>query len=152
MKLSNNRDTICWYKAVNKTLGCPNAEYALDMLCSSSRSNTDITEALKERGGFDMDIIVREKEEIDPSQEFRAFIYNKKLTAVCQYYDFCYFSYSQERITKIKSLIQEFVDKVTPELPVANAVLDLVIYDNYVKMIEINPFVCRTNVFFFFSC
>jgi len=103
---------------------------------------------------YEMNIIIREWNYIDPSMEFRAFVHDGKLTAVSQYITVCYF----ENLVKHKKEIQQKIGKFFEEIrePLSKRyrsyVIDFGIVDDelrhhdeddheqVVKVIEINPF------------
>jgi len=80
-----------------------NGEEALALLLHSSRVNTDISRTLDHsEHGFKMYLLLRKFCPIEPSMEFRGFVYNNKLTAVSQYYDSCFFQELVENKIQLK--------------------------------------------------
>jgi len=102
------------------------------------RHRTSITEP----ENWNMNIIVREWNNIDPEWEFRCFIYGKQLTAISHYYKILYVPEITAAKDKIKKLIFNYFENTLRELiPLENYILDLVIdiKTSEVKVIELNP-------------
>ena len=76
-------------------------------------------------------------------------MYNRKLNALCQYCDTCYFQSVTDNKLKIEHLIKELYEKVKDLLPFDNCVIDFAILPNITDpnakalIVEINPFVCN---------
>jgi hypothetical protein len=155
-----------------KTMKVTSSEDALALFMGSSRSNNDITKYLQACGDdhsqFNMYIIIREYVELHPSmvrtlilrqshvceveltmrvKEFRGFAYNKKLTAVCQYYTACYFPSIVEHKKEISKRIQRFFKNIADKIPMPNFVVDIAVFEDHIKIIELNPWV-RILIFF----
>ena len=109
-----------------------------------------------------MQIVLREFVRIEPVNEFRAFVFNGKLTAVSQYLDICFFEWLKENKQLVKEKLFEFFSKeVKDRLPVENCVIDFAIVDSSpfyssikfeqdtksmkLKIIELNPFYFNTG-------
>lgn len=78
------------------------AEEAMELLSHSARCVSDVKRALEHQDNWCLQLVVREFVDFDISQEFRAFCYNGKLTAVSQYYTECVFPNLKERQFKRK--------------------------------------------------
>jgi hypothetical protein len=71
------------------------------MMCRSSRIREDLMKALEFPGSFPVSIIVRAWTPMSAHQEFRGFVYNRKLTALSQY---CYYQYFPVHIALLSLL------------------------------------------------
>jgi hypothetical protein len=84
---------------------------------------------------------------LDPSIEFRCFVYQSNLTAISQYNHYCQFYDLQNDLTvqQIKSLLDSFNEKYS------NYIIDLGLIENKLSneleciVIELNPFVTSTG-------
>jgi len=85
-------DAIAYIQCSSWALEVKTGEEAVKLLMFSQRTYEDITRVKLELGeeSFKMHIIIREWESILPEWEFRAFVFNKELTCVTQYYSMCY--------------------------------------------------------------
>jgi len=101
----------------------------------------------------EFNVVVREFADFEVELEFRAFVYGRKVTAITQYNQFCYFP----RVKKYKELISTTICKFIEEELISkginhlnNFVLDLILvsqtpqqgpYSNLkVYVVEVNPF------------
>lgn len=73
----------------------------------------------------------------------RAFVYDKKLTAISHYYKFCYVKEIVDKKAEIAKLLSTFFEeKVKALVSAPNYVIDFVVIDDKTAMVvEINPFV-----------
>ena len=87
-----------------------------------------------------MNIVVREWNEILPEYEFRAFVHEKKLTAITHYYKFCYVADIDTRKPLYKKLMEQYYEQISDNLP-DSCVIDFCINpeSQVVKVVELNP-------------
>eukprot|EP01122_Echinamoeba_exundans_P015346 TRINITY_DN7238_c0_g1_i1.p1 TRINITY_DN7238_c0_g1~~TRINITY_DN7238_c0_g1_i1.p1 ORF type:complete len:359 (-),score=61.52 TRINITY_DN7238_c0_g1_i1:115-1164(-) len=150
-----NADTVAWYKAAVHTMKVTSGAEAVALLCSSGRSNTDLTAAIdanksKDEGEDveldDMHLIVREWTCVEPQMEFRGFCYKRKLRAVCQYFTSCYFPETVENKNEIaKTLVKFFRKSIKDRIPFDNCVIDFAIMPDGPRVVEFNPWYIRTG-------
>lgn len=113
-------------------------------LTSNRVCEDDLPLALQFPDRWSQHIIIREWIDIPIQFEFRAFVYDNKLTAVSQYFNNAYFPELIECKEKILKLIQDLFDKVSPIVGInpPEYVLDIGVLVNEEKayVIELNPF------------
>ena len=103
-------------------------------------------------------VCVREWCNFEVKFEFRAFVYKKKLTAITQYNEFCFFFDLLDDIPSLSSFIKsEIEEKIVNIIPLNNLVIDIILVNNNnnninnndnngnnqrweLKVVEINPF------------
>jgi len=131
---------------------------AVDLFVHSNRVQEDLRhfiEKSKESKPGDkaqeFNVVVREFATFEVELEFRAFVYGKKVTAITQYNQFCYFPRVTRHKDQIREIIVKFVEsELVEKVPLPNFVLDLMLvsqtpqqgpYSNMkVYVVEINPF------------
>jgi len=158
--MQRNLDIISFIHASNQSLAVDFGVEALDLLFkNSTRVNGDImrtleyyTESVTDENGddfyfskegvdFPLKIVVRKWYDIHPEQEFRAFVYNGNLTAISQYYHFCYFPNLVEKKDDIKEQIINFFElEVKNNLHVDTCIIDFAILSDKPYVIELNNF------------
>ncbi|KAH3766168.1 D123 protein [Pelomyxa schiedti] len=136
-----NKDFIAFLKAASSLMMVNTGRQAmLRLFGESSRVEADLKKALEfsSNSAYPVSVIVREFVKIEPHQEFRVFISNRKLTAVSQYFHFCLFEhFSPDLEERIK---QFFESSLKENLPAASCIADIVVTETSVMLIELNPF------------
>jgi hypothetical protein len=143
-------DTVAWYKAAVHTMKVTSGAEAIALLCSSGRSNTDLSAALEANKAKDdgedvelddMHLIVREWTCVEPQMEFRGFCYKRKLRAVCQYFTSCYFADTAPNKNNIAKILSRFFKKsIKNRIPFDNCVIDFAIMPDEPKVRFLSPF------------
>ena len=176
-------------KANMQLIACSNAQFqslritneveALNIILSSERVFIDLLNALSCQQVYDNEvpntsniklhawnnnIIAREWNSLlDPSMEFRCFVYQSNLTAISQYNHYCKFYYLQNDLTiqQIKlTIIKYWQEKIKPLLDpykekYSNYIIDLGLIENKSSneleciVIELNPFATSTGASLF---
>jgi len=95
------------YKASTEAMKVDTAEEALHLFLSSRRIYWDLQYALEFPESFDIQLIFREWKNIPLQYEFRAFVYNNKLTAISQYFTQLYFP----SLIRSKQIFQEKIQE-----------------------------------------
>ncbi|MDP2438635.1 MAG: ATP-grasp domain-containing protein [archaeon] len=121
------------------------AEEVLDCFLTSDRvCEDDIPLALSFPHKWSQHIVLREWVDIPTEGEFRAFVFDGKLTAVSQYFVGAYFESLVQQQARVQALIRSFFDTIRPLIQVSPAeyVLDLAVdmSTERVYVIELNPF------------
>ncbi|CAF2143705.1 unnamed protein product [Rotaria magnacalcarata] len=170
-----NMQLIAYSNAQMKSLKVTNEVEALNLILSSERVFIDLLEALdcqdahdnktiniNNRNLYDWStkIIIREWNNLlDPSMEFRCFVYDSNLTAISQYNHYCKFYPLQNDITvqNIKNtIIQYWQQKIEPLLDpfkekYSKYIIDIGLIENSISnemecvVIELNPFARGTG-------
>ncbi len=149
-----NRRIYALYIASTTAMKVMSADRALDMLIESGRTQQEISTTLRKND--QIYLVVREWATFDVAHEFRAFVNEKKLTAMTQYNPFLLFPHLVAQREDISQLVQEFFyEKFVHKLSMDRYILDVLltlkrgvnitdkipVKDKYdVKIIEINPF------------
>lgn len=120
---------------------------ALSLLTTSERVHTDLAEMLEEKGKQEVyNVVLREWVDIPVEKEFRAFVHNKKMTALCQYYHVCFFPGLQKEFKELTERIQGFFDREIKDLlPLSSYIIDFGVLADRIMVIELNPFSIATN-------
>jgi len=141
---------LCAFSAAgrNAALVTTGAE-ACELLQISSRVREDLMRALEFPESFVLQIIVREWIPMKPQQEFRAFVFEKEMTAISQY---CYFQYYPELVQnkeKLKNRMSDFWNSIKHKVPQKSCIIDFLVQDDNVMIIELNPFFNDTSACLF---
>ncbi|KAG2388955.1 hypothetical protein C9374_014355 [Naegleria lovaniensis] len=132
-----------------------NAKEALDLLSQSSRIEYDLSLDLTFEEDFSLGIIVRPWDvEMRLSSEFRGIIFQNELKALSQYFTQCYLEPVVREQSKIEQACRKFFQEVakpilSKELPeMENYIIDFSVSKdgNYVKLLEMNPYLTTTGV------
>ena len=170
-----NMEIIACYYAQFHSLKVTDEIQALNLILSSKRVYDDLKEILDcqqvkdnkvdninniKVHDWNNNIIIRQWNDLlDPSMEFRCFVYQSNLTAISQYNYLCKFYHLQndEIVQQIKiTIIKYWQDKIQPLLDpfpekYSNYVIDIGLIENKLTnkydciVIEMNPFESTTN-------
>jgi len=158
-----NMQSIASYYAQFHSLKVTNEIETLNLILSSERIYHDLNEVLdcyKVNSNWNNHIIIREwNNQLDPSMEFRCFVYQSQLTAISQYNHYCKYYHLQNvnTVQKIKiTIIQYWKNTIQPLFDpfpekYANYVIDIgLIGDQFdCIVIEMNPFEITTGTSLF---
>eukprot|EP01091_Cochliopodium_minus_P010181 TRINITY_DN2651_c2_g1_i2.p1 TRINITY_DN2651_c2_g1~~TRINITY_DN2651_c2_g1_i2.p1 ORF type:complete len:365 (-),score=104.83 TRINITY_DN2651_c2_g1_i2:260-1354(-) len=148
----DNAKVSCIYRAHIEALKCDNGDQCLEFFKRSERIKTDLELALENEKEWSQHVILREWVTIPISNEFRGFIYQNKLTALCQYYHHVYFQNLIDKKDEYLKRVQKFFEEVKTLFPKVlsekfgnkncSAVVDFVVdFENdKCYIIELNPF------------
>lgn len=133
------------YFGTTNCLRLDDAEQVLECLSTSERvCEDDIPLALGFPAKWSQHIVLRPWVEIPTEQEFRAFVFDGKLTGLSQYFSSVHFPAVAERKAEIESLVVDFFARVQALVPIrpAEYVMDLAVNveAQVVSIIEFNPF------------
>ena len=138
---------IQFTSCVQNNFGALSSNEGLNLLISSDRVKEDLEFALKAKdySKYKIQIVLREwKETIPIHREFRAFVWNRSLNAIGQYYHTFYFPALASEAEQVKTEIENiYIKKVEGILPkhLGNFMIDFaVLKDKTIKVIEVNPF------------
>jgi hypothetical protein len=147
IKLSKNEDECerlhALYIASTSALRIFKGEEAIELIYQSERTMQELKKMVETNGEYNQNAIIREFGNFDVENEFRAFIYNKKLTGITQYNNFCYFQNLQNTSKEIGEKIKRFVEEeLVEKVKLSNFVIDVVMVGDEMNpmLIEINPF------------
>ena len=130
----------------SNNLKSDNAKDVLNLLLTSERIHMDLKDWIKE-GGKEMLAIREYGQNLCDDLEFRAFIYNNKLTAITQYDHYIKFEHIIKNKDKYQKMINDYWNKNIKDLiKIPNYSIDFAILnDNSVIAIEMSPFMKSTG-------
>jgi hypothetical protein len=148
-----NNVATAWAVATLQFQRVTTADEVIFMMGESSRIYEDLT-AMRcfPPEHFDMSIVLREWDDTIPAnqlREFRGFVHNANLNAVTQYaYDIrC--QYIVDHRDEIARRLLEFFDSIKAQVPHESYVIDFIVFDDVIKVIELNPFSSGTGACLF---
>jgi hypothetical protein len=124
-----NYHIATFFRAQSQALKVSSAQEAMDLFVKSERVYRDLLTDLElcDESTWKMKVAVRGwRSDSDISGEFRCFVYNRKITAISQYYDLiCFPKLGEVREQLKKSIIKFFKEKIEPKLPFDNCIMDV---------------------------
>ncbi|KAL6062162.1 hypothetical protein QOT17_012413 [Balamuthia mandrillaris] len=135
-------------RAVGKSMCVESAEEAMDFLLHSEIVYKELFERiLAHEDDFTMKVVVREWVDIDPEWEFRAFVCNRKLTALTQHCKLCYVPglLSAERRRALAKRVQQCWDCIQDKVEMNHCVVDFAFTRQNEYLVDLNPFDASTD-------
>jgi hypothetical protein len=133
--------------ATTVSLKCSSAHDVIELMVTSERvCDDDLPLALEFAGNWSQHIVVREFNSFRVEQEFRAFVFGGRVTAVTQYFCGAFYPALVAQRDAIGALVREFFDNTvrarTAEEQGDEFSLDLVVSVDAkaVTIVELNPF------------
>jgi len=136
------------YITGTEALRVQNGDMAIDLLISSDRIQGDLDEFI-EHPNEEFNVVVREFARFEVELEFRGFVYNKKLTGLTQYNDFCYFPRIKHYKEEILQKVRAFTSELSNSIPLDHYICDFIMISDTpdegpftnmrVWIVEINP-------------
>ena len=131
--------------ATIECLKLENAQEVMHCFLTSDRVCTDdLPLALSFPDAWTQHIVLRQWITIPPHYELRAFVFDRKLTALCQYYDNVYFAELVEQKDLILEVVQKCFEDMKDICPVepAEYSIDIAVKleESKAYVIELNPF------------
>jgi hypothetical protein len=133
------------YFGTTNCLRLTSADQVIECFGKSERvCEDDIPLALSFPAKWSQHIVLRPWLAIPTEHEFRAFVFDGKLTGLCQYFSSVHFPGLVEKKAKIESLVIDFFSQIQSQIPISPAeyVMDLAVDVDaqVVHIIEFNPF------------
>jgi hypothetical protein len=144
-----NRQGIAWVAALNESMRVTSGKEALELLVKSYRIREDLITDIEYPDFFKSKLVVRKFVPVDISMEFRAFVSKGKITALSQYESGLYFRKLAPKKDTIQNEILALFEKIKDKIRLQSYVIDLVIVDDKVLIIELNPFHSNTSACLF---
>jgi len=157
-----NRKLHALYRASTWCLACENGQRACQLFIEADRTFNDLKDHANGNIHCDFNVVVREFRLFPVELEFRGFVYKRKLTALTQYNEMCFFPALRTlqdqilaRITAdftrllgtipLDNFVVDFVlatktESANPETELLNKRLELSIDQYQVWVVELNPF------------
>ena len=121
--------------------------HAIRLLLDSERVYDDLR--LAKRHDYLPSIVVREWQDIKEWQEFRTFIWDRKLVGISQYFYHDFYPEIQSRSQEIEDAIRKEAAIIAPLLPVDNVIADFFLGEIrgelVARLLEINPYFRHTD-------
>ena len=132
--------------AVNDKFKVNNGKEVLNILLTSTRLHFDLNDWLK-HGGKEQIVLRKWDERLSADKEFRCFVRNNEIKAICQDERFALFPDLIKQKSLYEKLINEFFKiKVKPLMKIPNYIIDMGVLDkNDLKVIEFSPFLLCTS-------
>jgi hypothetical protein len=123
-----------------------NGKEVLNILLTSYRLHFDLNDWLK-HGGKEQIVLRKWDEGLSPDKEFRCFVRDNELKAICQDERFALFPDLIKKKSIYEKLINDFFNtKVKSLMKIPNYIIDFCVFDNNeVKLIEFSPFLLCTS-------
>ncbi|KAH0787427.1 cell division cycle protein [Histomonas meleagridis] len=149
----DNQKMIALRNSFIKASGVHNSDEAFEMMKWSSRIVSDLKIFLDASGDgdwFDIKLVVRAfNEDLECSQEYRGFVYNRKLTAVSHYQTECYFPEIAAHKDEIGQTFQKYFNDVLlpilPERAKQSCIIDFALIKGKCFVVELNPYGVSTG-------
>lgn len=128
--------------AISKThwLVVRNGKECLSLLLSSERVYLDLID-WKRFGGKEQIVLREWNPDLDYDNEYRAFVYNNKLTAITQYDHYGKYDEVIESKEIVEKMIQNFWhEQVKPRMKISDYIVDFGYVNNSIILIELSPF------------
>uniref|UniRef100_A0A6B2LBB7 Cell division cycle protein 123 n=1 Tax=Arcella intermedia TaxID=1963864 RepID=A0A6B2LBB7_9EUKA len=149
LSTEDNTKLHALYVTGTEALRIQNGEQAIDLFLSSARIQDDLRQYTL-HPNQDFNVVVREFANFEVELEFRGFVYAKKLTAITQYNQFCYFPRVVKNKEYLHKVMKQFIEEeLVQKVSLNNFVIDIILisdstdqpYSNLkVYIVEINPF------------
>jgi len=143
-----NQVSIAIKKSVHKALRFSDALNTISYFkkCEKCVLDMDLALEFADEIDFNMAIVVRQFIDIPPSREFRVFIYGGNVTAISQYHKDCYFPELLDKKDEYQNRIIDFWKAIKISIEsLSYLIIDIVVYDDSIQLIDINPFDQHTN-------
>lgn len=137
--------------AISKThwLIVRNGKECLSLLLSSERVYLDLIDWMK-FGGKEQICLREWNKDLDYDNEYRAFVYNNKLTAITQYDHYGKYDEVIKSKDKVEKMIHQFWEKeVKARMKVSDYIVDFGYVNDSIILIELSPFLECTGASMF---
>jgi len=146
--LSENEKLIIVNESFIHSMKVHSFDEEFHYLCQSGRVLEDLMLHLAQgQSRKPLQLIVREWVDIPIKYEFRGFVFGKKLVAISQYFDNCFFKDLVEESGQVRErLITFFNQWIVDRVPLENYICDFAIgYNGRVYIVELNPYAQTTD-------
>ncbi|KAL6063817.1 hypothetical protein QOT17_011313 [Balamuthia mandrillaris] len=141
-ELDANDCLIALRKAFFQRMRVTSADQVFQLMMYSNRTVSDMKRAIDhaDKIEWNLGLIVREFVAIDIEGELRAFVHNKKLNALSQYFADCYFADLHEHKDEVQERVLQFFEQVKEDIPFDSYNIDFAVSKDRVYILELNPF------------
>lgn len=131
--------------SMTHTLKVNNGKEAMSLLLTSERVHSDMSDWLN-NGGKEQIVLREFNNNLNYDYEFRAFVYNYKLTAISQYDHYGKYQHIIDQREIIEKLINEFwLKNIKERIKYSDYIIDFGYVDGKIILIEISPFLQCTG-------
>ncbi|KAH3743923.1 cell division cycle protein 123-like [Pelomyxa schiedti] len=127
-----------------EALKVSDASVCVRMMLESERIYNDLVTALEHPEKWKQNFVLRDWVPIPIGLEIRGFVMNNSLTALSQYYHYCYWPILAENKLRVLNMVRNFFETVKNVVPVADKcyVIDFAVdlEHDKVMIVELNPF------------
>jgi hypothetical protein len=136
-----NAISKCVWEGMRKGLVCYSGKEIMRLLLQSDRTAIDCKRELDRGEDYDMNLIIRGWVDVPIDFELRCFFTHRKINAISQYFDNCYFQDLLDNKEKIETLVLEKWDEVKDKLPFEYGIVDFTVdvRGGRAYIIEFNP-------------
>jgi hypothetical protein len=140
-----NMEFRAFFEAQMEGMKIDSAEEAMELLTHSERVYEDLNISLEMQSslGWKQSVAIRTWIDHDLIYEFRGFVFQRKLTALSQYFDMIFDPTLVSQRSEIIRILQSFFAQIEPMLPFSDCVVDFVLIGesrNQPMILEVNPF------------
>jgi hypothetical protein len=125
--LSANARAFALQIAATLAMGASSGAEAVDLLVASARIRDDLQQFVDGNLGDDFRVCVREFRHFPLEFELRAFVFNRRVTAITQYNPYLFFPLLVKHKASLVARVVEFVRQTLPQLTLDHCVLDLML-------------------------
>jgi hypothetical protein len=111
--------------AATLAMGASSGAEAVDLLVASHRIRDDLQQFVDGNLGDDFRVCVREFRHLPLEFELRAFVYNRRITAITQYNPYLFFPLLVKHKQALVARVEEMVTQTLPQIALDHCVLDL---------------------------
>lgn len=111
--------------AATLAMGASSGAEAVDLLVASHRIRDDLQQFVDGNLGDDFRVCVREFRHLPLEFELRAFVYNRRITAITQYNPYLFFPLLVKHKEAVVARVEEMVTQTLPQIALDHCVLDL---------------------------
>jgi hypothetical protein len=127
---TQNYEFFCFFTAQIQSLKITTADEALELLTRSERVFEDLESILAVVKDWNVYICVRKWLNFPISNEFRGFVYQRRLVALSQYFDVFHLPNLEQNSDVISTKVLEFFDTIKDKIPYDDCVMDFAIVPN----------------------
>ncbi|KAL6058969.1 hypothetical protein QOT17_014497 [Balamuthia mandrillaris] len=138
-ELDANDCLIALRKAFFQRMRVTSADQVFQLMMYSNRTVSDMKRAIDhaDKIEWNLGLIVREFVAIDIEGELRAFVHNKQLNALSQYFADCYFAGLHEHKDEVQERVLQFFEQVKEDIPFDSYNIDFAVSKDRVYILEL---------------
>jgi hypothetical protein len=139
-----NAVAVAWLGATLRFQRVTTADEVIFLMGHSDRIYEDLTTTCSfPPEHFEMSLVLREWDDNVPDhqmREFRGFVHNASLNAISQYAHDIRCQYIVDHRDEIARRLLDFFESIKGQIPHESYVIDFIVFDDWIKVVELNPF------------